>query len=242
MERKQRASVFSGATLVVIAIAVVLVNVLAYAWNKRVDVTKNERFTLSQGSGRLVREGLKEQLTVTLYVTRGLPKTTLFVDDLIHLMNEYEAASGGKFHYVVVEPKTEEEKQKAKDAGLQELALGEGSDTGDQTTIAQGFLGMVFEYGSEKEVIPVLSPENTTGLEFWVTNKIREIRDRAEDLYQKVGVITHSSSPPRRGGRRRGDGRGRRSRACSSRRCRSTRSKKSTCRRATRRSTASCAA
>jgi ABC-type uncharacterized transport system involved in gliding motility auxiliary subunit len=191
MERKQRASVFSGATLVVIAIAVVLVNVLAYAWNKRVDVTKNERFTLSQGSGRLVREGLKEQLTVTLYVTRGLPKTTLFVDDLIHLMNEYEAASGGKFHYVVVEPKTEEEKQKAKDAGLQELALGEGSDTGDQTTIAQGFLGMVFEYGSEKEVIPVLSPENTTGLEFWVTNKIREIRDRAEDIYQKVGVITH---------------------------------------------------
>jgi gliding motility-associatede transport system auxiliary component len=191
MERKQKASVFSGATLVLIAVALVLVNVLAYAWNKRFDVTKSERFTLSKGSGHLVHEGLKEQLTVTLYVTRGLPKTTLFVDDLINLMSEYEQASGGKLHYVVIEPKTEEEKTKAKDAGLQELALGEGSDTGDQTTIAQGFLGMVFEYGSEKEVIPVLSPDNTTGLEFWITNKIREIRDRAEDNYQKVGVITH---------------------------------------------------
>ena len=32
-------------------------------------------------------------------------------------------------------------------------------------------------YGSEKEAIPILSPEQSQGLEFWITNKIREIHE-----------------------------------------------------------------
>lgn len=213
MERKARAATLSGVILLVIAGAMVLVNVLAYAKNHRFDQTKNERFTLSKGSGRLVSQGLSENMAVTLYVTRGLPKTDLFVEDLVNLMGEYEAASkqpDGTFrlNYVVVEPKTDEERAEAKEAGLQELALGESSETGDQATIAQGYMGIVFEYGSEKEVIPVLSPDQTQGLEFWITNKIREIRDRADNKYQKVGVIvkdgikiTDANLVPPQGGR-----------------------------------------
>lgn len=189
MERKSKAATISGVFLAVAAIIGVLVNVLAFEKNARVDMTKNERFTLSKGSARLVSQGLTEQMKVTLYVTRGLPKTDLFVEDLINLMNEYEQASNGKLSYVVKEPKTDEEKKEAKEAGLQQVAFGEGSETGDQATITQGYMGIVFEYGSEKEVIPVLSPEQSQGLEFWITNKIREIRDRADDEYQRVGVI-----------------------------------------------------
>ncbi len=208
MERKQRAASLSGLYLLVIAAGLVLVNVLSYGMNNQADMTKNERFTLSVGSGRLVSEGLKEQMLVTLYVTRGMPKTDLFVDDLLNLMDEYEEASNGKLKYVVVEPKTDEEREKAKEAGLQEAAFGEGSETGDKATITRGYMGIVFEYGSEKEVIPILSPDQTQGLEFWVTNKIREIRDRADDMYQKVGVIkkegiklTDANLVPPQGGR-----------------------------------------
>lgn len=190
MEKKERAASLSGLYLLVIAAVLVVVNVMFYGLNKRFDMTKSERFTLSKGSARLVSEGLKENLQITVYVTRGLPKTDLFVEDLISLMTEYEGASAGKLKYVVNEPKTDEERQKAKDAGLQEAAFGEGSETGDQATITRGYMGLVFEYGSEKEVIPILHPDQTQGLEFWITNKIREIRDRAEDQYQKVGVIT----------------------------------------------------
>ncbi len=192
MERKSRAATLSGISIAALAVVLVLANVLAYAKNYRLDMTKNERFTLATGSGRLVREGLKENLLVTLYVTRGLPKTDLFIEDLESLLREYEDASvqpdGTKrMTYKLVEPKSEEEKTAAKDAGLQEVQIGE--ETGDADTIAQGYMGMVFEYGSEREVIPVLSPDQNVGLEFWVTNKIREIRDRADDSYQKVGVI-----------------------------------------------------
>ncbi len=189
MEKKQRAATLSGAVLLIMAAALVLVNMIVYTQSWRADMTKNERFTLSKGSGRLVSQGLKEQMLVTLYVTRGLPKTDLFVEDLINLMSEYEAASAGKLKYVVVEPKTDEERNAAKEAGLQEAAFGEGSETGDTATISRGYLGVVFEYGSEKEVIPILSPDQSQGLEFWITTKIREIRDRADDQYAKVGVI-----------------------------------------------------
>ncbi|RLB66040.1 MAG: hypothetical protein DRI90_00435 [Deltaproteobacteria bacterium] len=208
MERKQRAASLSGLYLAVIAAGLVLVNVLSYGLNQQADMTKNERFTLSIGSGRLVSEGLKEQMLVTLYVTRGMPKTDLFVDDLLNLMSEYEEASNGKLKYVVVEPKTDEARDKAKEAGLQEAAFGEGSETGDKATITRGYMGIVFEYGSEKEVIPILSPDQTQGLEFWITNKIREIRDRADDMYQKIGVIqkdgiklTDANLVPPQGGR-----------------------------------------
>jgi ABC-type uncharacterized transport system involved in gliding motility auxiliary subunit len=189
MEKKARAASMSGFYLVVVAAVVIVTNLLAYGFNKRIDATKNERYTLSKGSANLVRKGLSENLQVTLYVTRGLPKTDIFVEDLVNLMKEYESASAGKLKYVVIEPKTDKERKVAKDAGLQAAAFGEGSETGDQVNISKGYMGIVFEYGSEKEVIPILSPDNANGLEFWVTNKIRLLRDKVEDSFPKIGVL-----------------------------------------------------
>ncbi len=191
MERKTRAATFSGVFLLVVAAIVVLVNVLSFGAYKRFDVTKSERFTLSQGSARLVREGLKQDLQIDVYVTRGLPKYEAFIQDLTDLLDEYERAGNGKVKYTVIEPKSEEQRQAAKDAGLQEAMFGDPSATGEeQATISRGYMGMAFKYGSEKDQIPILSPDAAQGLEFWITNKIREVRDRADELSQKIGVLT----------------------------------------------------
>ena len=191
MERKTRAVTFSGVLLLVVAGIVVLANVLSIGAYKRFDVTQNERFTLSQGSARLVREGLKQELVMELYVTRGLPKYEAFIRDLTDLLGEYERAGAGKVSYKLIEAKSEEQKQAAKDAGLQEVVIGDPSSTGeDSAMISRGFMGIAFKYGSEKEAIPVLSPDASQGLEFWITNKIREIRDRADEISQKIGVLT----------------------------------------------------
>jgi ABC-type uncharacterized transport system involved in gliding motility auxiliary subunit len=191
MERKTRAATFSGIFLLVVAGIVVLANVLSFGAYKRFDVTKSERFTLSQGSARLVREGLKQDLQIDVYVTRGLPKYEAFIQDLTDLLDEYERAGNGKVKYTVIEPKTEEQRQAAKDAGLQEAMFGDPSATGEeQATISRGYMGMAFKYGSEKDQIPILSPDAAQGLEFWITNKIREVRDRADEISQKIGVLT----------------------------------------------------
>jgi len=164
--------------------------VLAAGVYARKDVTKNERYTLSQGSGRLVKS-LKTPIQVDAYVTKGLAQLDGFVRDLTDLLKEYERAGGGKFKFTIIEAKTDELREQAKEAGLQEMAFGETSATGeDQASIAQGYQGLVFKYGSEKGVIPQLQPGHGEGLEFWITNKIREVRDKADDIKHRIGVIT----------------------------------------------------
>ncbi len=191
MERKAKAAAETSVYLVVVAAILVVVNIIAYvALHKRIDVTRNERFTLSQGSARLVGS-LKSSIQVDAYVTKGLPKLDAFVRDLNDLLKLYQQRGGSKFQYTLIEAKSEEQRQAAKDAGLKDVAFGEGSETGeDQASIAQGYMGLVFKYGSEKEVIPIIQPDNANGLEFWISNKIREIRDKADDIHHKIGVIT----------------------------------------------------
>lgn len=196
MERKARAATETGVYLAVLLGIVVAVNILAHGCGSirglywRADVTKTERFTLSKGSARLLGT-LKQPLEVDAYVTRGLAKLNAFVRDLEDLLKEYERAGGGKFRYLIIEPKTEDLRSAAKEAGLKEAAFGEGSETGeDQASIAQGYMGIVIKYGSEKDTIPILSPDRADGLEFWITNKIREVRDKNDNIQHRIGILS----------------------------------------------------
>jgi ABC-type uncharacterized transport system involved in gliding motility auxiliary subunit len=186
--QKRKAAAQTGAYLVIITAIVVVANLLSAGIYSRVDTTKNDRFTLSDGSGRLIRS-LKEPVQVDVYVKTGLAQLDTFVRDLKHLLQEYERAGQGKFKYTIIEPDTDELKEKAREAGVQEQPFGEAKAKGDGASITQGFLGLVFKYGSEKGVIPTLQPGRGDGLEFFITNKIREIRDKNDDIKHRIGVI-----------------------------------------------------
>jgi ABC-type uncharacterized transport system involved in gliding motility auxiliary subunit len=191
MEKRKKSALESGALILVVAAILVAVNALsALGVYRRSDVTKAEKYTLSKGSGSLLRS-MKQQLTVDAYVTKGLPKLDSFVRDLRDLLQEYKNAGGQKFDYTLVEAKDEDTKKKAKDAGLIEQPFGEASSTEeDKAAVMQGFMGLVFKYGEQQDVIKFLPPDRTDGLEFWVTNKIREIRDKGDDIHHKIGVLT----------------------------------------------------
>src|SRR5580698_7245871 len=132
MEKRNKSALESGVLIAIVAGILVALNALsALGVHKPWDVTKTEKFTLSQGSGRLLRS-MKQTLTVDAYVTKGLPKLDSFVRDLRDLLQEYKNAGGGKFEYVLIEPKDEETKKKAKDAGLIEQPFGEVSSTEDE--------------------------------------------------------------------------------------------------------------
>jgi ABC-type uncharacterized transport system involved in gliding motility auxiliary subunit len=133
------------------------------------------------------------------------------VGDLRDLLKEYERQGGGKFKYTLIEPKTDEQREAAKEAGVQEQPFGEASAKGDAAAaITQGFLGLVFKYGSEKAAIPALHPARGDGLEFFITNTIREIRDKNDNIKRKIGVVTgkdelklsDSNLAPRQNGQR----------------------------------------
>jgi ABC-type uncharacterized transport system involved in gliding motility auxiliary subunit len=189
MEKKKKAATESGALLLVVAAILVAVNALSYFMYWRKDTTKAEKYTLSEGSGRLLRS-MKGDMKVEAYVTKGLPKLDAFVRDLRDLLQQYKEAGKGKFDYAIIEAKDDEQKKKAKEAGLQEFQFGEGSDTEDKAEFAKGYMGLVLNYGAERDTVKALSPDQTTGLEFWITNKIREVRDRGDGLKHKIGILT----------------------------------------------------
>ncbi len=189
MEKRKKASAESGALLVVLALILVSVNALSYFLYWRKDTTAAEKYTLSKGSGNLL-VSMKGEMKVEAYVTKGLPKLDAFVRDLRDLLQQYKEASKGKFDFVIIEANDEEQKKKAKEAGLQEIQFGEGSDTEDKAEFAKGYMGLVFNYGAERDTIKVLSPDNNMGLEFWITNKIREVRDKGDQIKHKIGVLT----------------------------------------------------
>jgi ABC-type uncharacterized transport system involved in gliding motility auxiliary subunit len=190
MEKRKKTALQSGALILIVAAILVAVNALsALGVYTRQDVTKSEKFTLSKGSGNLLRS-MKQQLTIDAYVTKGLPKLDAFVRDLRDLLQEYKNASGGKLDYTIIEAKDEDAKKKAKDAGLVEQPFGEASATDEKAAVTQGFMGLIFKYGEQQDVIKFLPPDRTDGLEFWISNKIREIRDKGDDIHHKLGVLT----------------------------------------------------
>jgi ABC-type uncharacterized transport system involved in gliding motility auxiliary subunit len=206
-EHRRKAAAQTGLYLVIILAIIVVANVLSAGAYTRIDTTKNERYTLSIGSGNLV-QSLKGPLQVDAYVNTKLPKLKVFVQELVDLLKNYETSGAGKFKYTIIEPETDELRKQAEEAGLQPMAMGDPGEGGDQIAIAQGYLGLVLKYGSEKEVIPQLSPQNSVGLEFWISNKIRELRDKADSIKHKIGVViekdelklTDTNLLPRQGG------------------------------------------
>jgi len=102
MEKRNKTALESGILIFIVAAILVAVNALsALGVYARKDVTKSERFTLSKGSGNLLRS-MKQELAVDAYVTKGLPKLDAFVRDLRSLLQEYKNAGAGKFEYTII--------------------------------------------------------------------------------------------------------------------------------------------
>ena len=138
-DQKRKAATQTGLYLAVIIAIAVVANMLSFKAYSRIDTTRNERYTLSKGSGRLLGS-LKTPIQVDAYIKTGLPQLDAFVRDLTDLLKEYEREGKGKFKFTLIEPNTDELREQAKEAGLQEQPFGEMSATSeDQAAIAQGY-------------------------------------------------------------------------------------------------------
>lgn len=143
-------------------------------------------YQLVQGSKRLLTT-LKEPLLIDAYVAKGTPRLDQFVHDLEAVLREYERAGGGRVRVRVLQVSTPELRQQADEAGLSPQTF---SESEDGSLVTQGYLGLVFRYRTEKAVIPQLPADASAGLEFWITNKIREIRDKADGIKTRIGVVS----------------------------------------------------
>lgn len=199
--------------IVGIVVLLVLVNLLSLQGFKRLDLTRDRKFTLSQASIDTVRN-LADTVTVSAYFTDNLPapyaQHSRYVRDLLE---EYLAASGGRFAFQFSDPadaKTEADKELEKEIkrdifgriireptsvetelaelGLQPVEI--RVIEADQQQTKRAFMGLVIRYQEKHEVIPVV--QNLADLEKDMTSLMRKLTRIREP---KLGIIKNMAGP-----------------------------------------------
>lgn len=198
--RRGRAAGQSVGFILAVGVGLVFANLALQGTVVRYDATEGERFTLSKkGTGHLLST-LTKPLHIRVYAPEGLATVDAFVRDLRDMLNEYVRYGGGKVSYEIIYPDRLEGEQKqkaeadAQEAGLKKQIMGEakGGAGGTTGSIGQGYLGLIMTYGGEKATLDQqdgFDERNPTGLEFLISGKIRELRDKEDKIVHKIGYL-----------------------------------------------------
>lgn len=172
------------------AAILVFLNLLGMRWFVRADLTQDHIFTPSQ-STRTLLKSLDDNVLIRAYFTRDLPPPYNRTEQgLKDLLDEYRSLSGGKVRYAFIDPASPEgggEQQMAV-MGIPMVQVTDVSS--DKLEVKNGFMGVAVLYGDKSEVIPVV--QNTQGLEYLLTSKIRKITGKGRG---KVGIVQGFGSP-----------------------------------------------
>jgi ABC-type uncharacterized transport system involved in gliding motility auxiliary subunit len=135
----------------------------------RLDLTENRQFTLSGGTERMLAR-IEEPVTLRLYVSQAVREANPFLAsyaDRVHdMLKTYASASDGRIavEYVDPEPFSPEE-DRAVGFGLEAVPLDNRG--------AAGYFGIAGTNSTDDvDVIPVLSPERETFLEYDLTRMV----------------------------------------------------------------------
>jgi ABC-type uncharacterized transport system involved in gliding motility auxiliary subunit len=182
---------------VALLFCVLFANLLSLRYFGRVDLTRDKKFTLAEVSRQTVAS-LDDVMAVTAYFSEGLPApysaNSRYVRDLLE---EYRAASNGRFAFEFKDPLAEEsaaDKEKKKEAvrdifgqvlrqptsveqelgtlGIQPVEIRVLEE--DQQQTKRAYMGLVVRYQNKHEVIPLV--QDLDGLEKDLTTLMRKLR------------------------------------------------------------------
>lgn len=171
-QRKKTLGVLSGTGLAIGIGLVVLLNLISYQAFFRLDLTSDQRYSLSPGSRSLVRS-LEDPLTLKLYLTEGLPQPYgtqgRYIKDLL---GDYRTASRGKIRLEVINPeKNEKARAEAQSSGAIPAKFTQVAS--DQFQVREGYMGVALFYQDKKETIPFV--KDVGGLEYDISSRIKRM-------------------------------------------------------------------
>lgn len=173
-------------TLIIIGI-IVVVNIITTELFTRVDLTKNQSYTLTQVSEDVIHN-LNDNLIIKAYVSENLPPPFNDLGRQIRdVLDDYRALSNGKMNYEYISVSLENEGDKdivteAQGYSIQPLQF-QVTNQGKMEAV-NGMVGLVLFYKGKTETIPfVQSPEN---LEYDITSRIMQISNETK---KKIGFV-----------------------------------------------------
>ena len=157
---------------VLLAAAVVVVNLFGGNIGGRLDLTPGHAYTLSPATRQVLRN-LPDLVTIKLFVSGELPPEVTFLKrDVDDLVRDYRAAGRGKVKLVIQDPATDSAAgREARTLGIDPVqfnVLGQG-----ELQVKQGYLGIAVRYAEGVKTIPFV--QQTGDLEYRLTSDIRAL-------------------------------------------------------------------
>lgn len=162
---------------------------------ERLDLTENRQYTLSRGTEQLLAK-IEEPVTLRLYASRVLrdanPALGSYADRVRDLLATYATASNGKItlEYIDPEPFSTEE-DRAVGFGLEPIPA-------DPTGSVSGYLGVAGTNSTDDvDVIPVLSPERESFLEYDLTRMVYNLANPDKPVVALLSSLPLNADPGR---------------------------------------------
>ncbi len=149
----------------------------------RIDLTSDKRYSLSEATKNIVSQ-VPEEVSIKFYTSGNLPGELQSTQKSINdLLTDYARFLPGKIDYERINTSSSEDsRNEASDAGLQEILFQINSEDSSQSVV--GYFGIVIDYKGTKEVINITSASND--LEFQITTKIKALAGLNK---LKIGVL-----------------------------------------------------
>ncbi|HET7180558.1 MAG TPA: GldG family protein [Chryseosolibacter sp.] len=179
---------FFSTTALVIGI-IIVVNLLAYEYHVRLDLTEDRQYTLSDATHEIL-DNLEEPVTVKAYFSRNVPpEFGKARQDFQDLLVEYANLSDNQVVYEFINPNEKESyEQDAINSGIRPVLINVREK--DQVKQQKAFLGATIQLGEKKEVIPFLRPG--AAMEYALSTAIKKI---SIDNKPVVGFLTGHGEP-----------------------------------------------
>lgn len=188
MERKTRARSESVAFVAIVIACLVFANLVSLRAFGRIDLTKRQLFTLSDGTKRIVG-ALRDQMTITVYFTANQPPPAN--DDerfLRDQLEEYRTVSHGRIRIQFVSPDNDERRRTADAAGCTKAPLQSVDQRQEQATIQEVYRCVAFEYLGRREKIEFLPP-GVQGLEYELSSIIKQLSLPESERERTIGFL-----------------------------------------------------
>lgn len=162
---------------------IVLVNIISSRYFFRLDLTEDQRYSLSDASINIL-ENLDEPLTVKAYFSEGLPPDIEKVrQDFKDLLIEYANRSDGNVVYEFINPNEDREvEMQAQQNGISPIMINVRDK--DQMKQQKAYLGALLELGDKKEAIPFIQPG--AAMEYALSSSIKKLSAKVRPI---VGLL-----------------------------------------------------
>ncbi|MCO5258955.1 MAG: Gldg family protein [Crocinitomicaceae bacterium] len=119
-EKKTYKGIFNWSLLLIVLVGIVTINVISAFLYKRIDMTADQRYSLSSGTIKMLEDenAIKNRMTIRIYLEGTMPaEIKNFRNAIQDKLNEFKQYAGTRIEYKFIDPNqgTEEEQKELKD-------------------------------------------------------------------------------------------------------------------------------